>query len=84
MSNRETTSCTMLRELRTPWVAALGIVLYGGTAVVLGLYVLKPELHGALEPWMGFGPAVVLWGYVIFLSVRARRHRREAESSPAS
>ncbi|GAB2972770.1 hypothetical protein GCM10027282_08720 [Frigoribacterium salinisoli] len=66
----------MLRELRTPWVAALGLVLYGGTAVILGLYFSRPELRGSLEPWMGFGTAVVLWGYVILLSVRARRHRR--------
>lgn len=84
MTTRESTSLTLLGELKNPWVAALGALLYGGAAVLLGLYLLRPELRGPLEPWMGFGTVAVLWGYVIYLSVRARRHRREAEGSPAS
>lgn len=77
MSDHEGISAGMRRQLRNPVLAALGILLYGGGAVLLALYLFRPELRPAVGPWIGPGMAIVLFGYLVLLATLARGRGRE-------
>lgn len=68
----------MLRELRNPLLAALGVVLYGGCAVVLAIYFVRPDLRPSLAPIIGSELLpIVLMGYVLLLYGLSRRRARQ-------
>jgi len=69
----------MLRELADPFLAALGIVLYGTALVVLVIYYSMPDLRPALAPTVSSAYLpLVLIGYVVLVKGMAVRRVRRA------
>jgi len=69
----------MLRELANPFLATLGIALYGAALVVLTIYYARPDLRPALAPVTSSAYLpIVLIGYTILVKGSAMRRVRRA------
>lgn len=71
MTDQLELSAQIRRELKNPAVAVVGLVLYGGAAIVLLLFWFT-DLRSVLLPFVGPGTAFILIGFIVFLSIRAR------------
>jgi len=73
----------MLRELADPFLATLGIVLYGAALVVLVTYYTRPDLRPVLAPTVSSAYLpLVLIGYVVLVKGLAERRARRAHGHP--
>jgi len=73
----------MLRELANPFLATLGIVLYGTALVVLVIYYARPDLRPELTPVTSSAYLpIVLIGYTILVKGLAARRGRRAHGDP--
>jgi len=73
----------MLGELADPFLATLGIVLYGAAVVVLVTYYARPDLRPTLAPTVsGAYVPLVLIGYVVVIKGLAVRRARRAHNTP--
>ncbi|QHC69800.1 hypothetical protein [Rathayibacter sp. VKM Ac-2801] len=66
------------RELRTPVLGGLAILLFGGTAVLLLLFWFT-DARGVLTPFVGPGTGLVLTAFTVAVARRARRRLRAEE-----